>query len=76
MALILLALDRASLNKLKEHIAEEGCPQVQYDLGKKLLENAIGKWPPTIGNVTLKISSTPKQNQMWPTRVRRLCIGW
>ncbi|KAH8311968.1 hypothetical protein KR044_008820 [Drosophila immigrans] len=35
--------DRASLNKLKEHIAEEGCPQVQYDLGKKLLENAIGK---------------------------------
>ncbi|EDW17459.1 wolframin [Drosophila mojavensis] len=33
--------DRASLNKLKEHIAEEGCPQVQYDLGRKLLEDAI-----------------------------------
>lgn len=36
--------DRASLNKLKHHIAEEGCPQVQYDLAKELLENAIGEW--------------------------------
>ncbi|XP_030369936.1 wolframin [Scaptodrosophila lebanonensis] len=33
--------DRESLNKLKHHIAEEGCPQVQYDLAKQLLENAI-----------------------------------
>ncbi|KAH8342138.1 wolframin isoform X1 [Drosophila kikkawai] len=36
-----LEADRASLNKLKHHIAEEGCPQVQYDLAKELLENAI-----------------------------------
>ncbi|XP_017052521.1 wolframin [Drosophila ficusphila] len=33
--------DRASLNKLKHHIAEEGCPQMQYDLAKELLNNAI-----------------------------------
>ncbi|KAH8330616.1 hypothetical protein KR067_005782 [Drosophila pandora] len=33
--------DRASLNKLKHHIAEEGCPQTQYDLAKELLQNAI-----------------------------------
>ncbi|XP_033165468.1 wolframin isoform X1 [Drosophila mauritiana] len=33
--------DRASLNKLKHHIAEEGCPQMQYDLAKELLDNAI-----------------------------------
>lgn len=45
MNMLLVPLDRASLNKLKEHIAEEGCPQVQYDLGKKLLENAIGMYP-------------------------------
>lgn len=51
MALNLFSVDRASLNKLKEHIAEEGCPQVQYDLGKKLLENAIGMSTPTILNV-------------------------
>ncbi|ALC47781.1 wfs1 [Drosophila busckii] len=43
--------DRASLNKLKEHIAEEGCPQVQYDLGKKLLENAI---EPNVANESQK----------------------
>ncbi|XP_030081656.1 wolframin-like isoform X2 [Drosophila hydei] len=32
---------RASLNKLKEYIAEEGYPQVLFDLGRKLLDNAI-----------------------------------
>ncbi|XP_068155757.1 wolframin isoform X1 [Drosophila tropicalis] len=31
--------DRESLNKLKHHIAEEGCSQTQYDLAKELLEN-------------------------------------
>jgi len=35
--------DRASLNKLKHHIADEGCPQMQYDLAKELLNNAIGE---------------------------------
>ncbi|XP_030081657.1 wolframin-like isoform X3 [Drosophila hydei] len=37
----LLPLGRASLNKLKEYIAEEGYPQVLFDLGRKLLDNAI-----------------------------------
>jgi len=36
--------DRASLNKLKHHIADEGCPQMQYDLAKELLNHAIGEW--------------------------------
>ncbi|XP_022210632.2 wolframin [Drosophila obscura] len=33
--------DRASLNKLKNHIAQEGCPQMQYDLAKQILDNTI-----------------------------------
>ncbi|XP_037947446.1 wolframin isoform X2 [Teleopsis dalmanni] len=35
--------NRTSLNNLKYHIASEGCSDVQYDLAKELLQNAIDK---------------------------------
>ncbi|KAH8419214.1 hypothetical protein KR222_010704 [Zaprionus bogoriensis] len=68
--------DRASLNKLKEHIAEEGCPQVQYDLGKKLLENAI---EPNVANESQKavhwLVSAAQQGHEEAVRLLRKCYN-
>ncbi|EDW24708.1 GL24293 [Drosophila persimilis] len=63
--------DRASLNKLKNHIAQEGCPQMQYDLAKQILDNAIAESTtaaPAVKSPCSEANPAPSSVSNWSAR--------
>jgi len=69
--------DRASLNKLKHHIAEEGCPQMQYDLAKELLDNSIGECKDLLENYKImKIAMSAVEPNLAKGNQSQKAVNW